>query len=430
MLVATTTMKARRRMQLKTILNRVHHLKSFVYESVELAESDGKPEILVQLRARSNSRPECSGCGRRGSVYDTQSPRQFDFVPLWGIAVVFFYPMRRVNCGRCGVLIERVPWASGKHQLTDAYSWVLARWAQRMSWQQVAQVFETSWNTVYRSVERAVEWGLEHRDTSNIEAIGVDEVHWKTQHLFLTVVYQIDAGCKRLLWIGEHRRAETLLQFFDWLGPERTGRLRFVCSDMWKAYLEVIATKASQAIHVLDRYHIVAQMNRAIDKVRAEETRELKAKGLEPVLVHSRWCLLKRPENLTDPQQIKLADLVRSNLKTIRAYLLKEDFQLFWGYVSPYWAGRFLDGWCHRAMHSRLDPLKTVAKTLRNHRELLLNWFRAKKQFSSGTVEGFNNKLKLTTRSAYGYKSLRVVQIALYHRLGKLPEPECTHRFC
>ena len=170
-------------------------------------------------------------------------------------------------------------------------------------------------------------------------------------------------------------------------------------------------------------------MNKAIDKVRAGEARELKLKGLEPVLKGSRWCLLKRPENLTAAQDVKLADLLRYNLKTVRSYLLKEDFQFFWHYVSPYWAGQFLDRWCTRTMRSKIEPMKAVAKSLRNHRPLILNWFRAKGAISAGIVEGLNNKVKVTTRKAYGFRSFKTIEVALFHILGNLPEPECTHRF-
>src|SRR5262249_40806784 len=129
-------------------------------------------------------------------------------------------------------------------------------------------------------------------------------------------------------------------------------------------------------------------------------------------------------------QQFKLAELLRHNLKTVRSYLLKEELQLLWGYVSPTWAGKFLDGWCRRALRSRIGPMKKVARTLRRHHELILNWFRAEGQISAGIVEGFNNKVKLTTRKAYGFRSFEAMQIALYHVLGNLPEPDATHKFC
>jgi transposase len=418
-------------MQLKTILNRVQKFKSFIYGDVVWLDSNkDNLALLIQMLARANSKPICSGCGNPGPGYDTLPARRFQFVPLWNIAVFFAYALRRVDCPRCGVKVERVPWADGKNTLTKTYMQFLAAWAKRLSWKETAIAFRTTWEKVFRSVEWAVEWGLSHRNLSNVQSIGVDEVLWQRGHKYLTVVYQIDTDCKRLLWVGKDRTIRTLLRFFRIFGKERSAQLLFVCSDMWKPYLKVIAKKASQAIHVLDRFHIVMHMNKAIDEVRAQETRELKARGLAPILTHSRWCLLKRPENLTANQEVKLIDLLRYNLKAVRSYLLKEDFQFFWDYLSPFWAGEFLDLWCKRVMRSRIEPMKKVARMLRSHRELLLNWFRARKTISSGVMEGFNNKLKLTTRKSYGFRTFRAAEIALYHTLGALPEPERTHKFC
>ncbi|MBN2315793.1 MAG: transposase [Sedimentisphaerales bacterium] len=186
------------------------------------------------------------------------------------------------------------------------------------------------------------------------------------------MVYQINKSAVRLLWVGEHRQTKTRLRFFRWFGTDRTRRLHYVCSDMWRPYLKVVAKKAGQAIHILDRFHIMMHFNKAIDKVRAGEARELERKGFDPILKKSRWLFLKRPEKLTAKQDTSLARLLQYNLKTVRSYLLREDFQFFWGYRSAYWAGRFLDRWSSRAMRSRIEPIKQVAKMLRNHREL--NW--------------------------------------------------------
>lgn len=417
-------------MQLKTILNRIEKHRSFVYTDVRLEEGGDRLHLEVDVRPRANGRPVCSGCGRRRPGYDKLVPRRFEFVPMWGIAVYFVYAMRRVECATCGVVVERVPWGSGKSQATTTYAWFLARWAKRLSWSEVADAFQTSWERVFRSVEMAVTWGLEHRDLDDVEAIGIDEVMWRKPYQFLTLVYQIDEGARRLLWVGQDRTVKTLLRFFRAFGRERSARLRFVCSDMWKAYLKVIAKKASGAVHVLDRFHIASHMSKAIDQVRAKEVKRLKADGYEPVLKGMRYCLLKRPENLTENQEVKLAELLAYNLRTVRAYLLKEDFQGFWDYVSPAWAGKFLDRWCTRTMRSRIEPMKRVARMLRRHRPLLLNWFRARGTVSAGAVEGLNNKLKLTTKKAYGFRTFRALEIALYHTLGHLPEPPVTHRFC
>ena len=416
-------------MQFKTILNRVENLKGFVYGDVRLEEGKRGPALLVEIRPRRGSRGHCSGCGHAAPGYDTLAERRFEFVPMWGLLVFFVYAMRRVNCPVCGVKVERVAWADGKSPITTRYGWFLAGWAKRMAWSQVAEAFHTSWHHVAEGVKMAVAWGRAHMNLEGITAIGVDEIAWAKGHTYATVVYQIDAGSRRLLWVGQKRTAKTLLGFFRWLGRERTALVGFVCSDMWKPYLKVIAKKVPAAIHVLDRFHIVSHVGKALDKVRASEAREMHRAGLEPVLSHSRWCLLKRTANLTQRQGVKLKDLVQYNLRTVRAYLLKEELHQFWEYVSAYWAGRFLDAWCTAAMRSRIGPMQDVARMLRRHRELILNWFRARKEFSSGIVEGLNNKAKLAMRMAYGYRSFDILEIVLYHRLGELPEQEFAHRF-
>src|SRR6185295_4303287 len=211
--------------------------------------------------------------------------------------------------------------------------------------------------SVFRSVEKAVRWGREHQDLTGIESVGIDEIYWSTKEKFLTLVYQIDAGRKRLLWLGRERKAKTLLRFFRWFGPVRATQLRFVCSDMWRPYLNVVAKKARQAVHVLDRFHMMSHMSKAIDEVRAKEARQIKAEGGRPILTRARWLLLKRPENLTAKEDVRLVDLIAYNLRSIRSYLLKEDFQFFWEFISPHWAGVFLDRWCTRALRSRIEPM-------------------------------------------------------------------------
>jgi len=417
-------------MQLKTILNRVEPFKSFVYGKARWVEGSCRPTLEVEVHARKNGRAICAGCGRPGPGYDRLPERRFDFVPLWGITVLFVYALRRVDCPTCGVTVERIPWAHGKCHLTNSYRWFLARWAKRLPWDEVARIFHTSWRSVFEAVKHAVFWGFLHRNLGGIEAIGVDEIQWQRGHRYLTLVYQIEDGMKRLLWVAQDRTEESLRGFFQFLSDAERQAIRFVCSDMWQPYLKVIAEQLKQAVHVLDRFHIMKKMNEAIDKVRRSEAARLERDGYEPVLKHSRWCLLKRPENRTEKQTVKLAELLQYNLQSVRSHLLREDFQRFWEYTSPVWAGKFLEQWSTRTMRSKIEPMKKVACSLREHRDLILNWFRARGTVSAGSVEGLNNKAKLTTRKAYGFRTYEAIEIALYHTLGKLPEPEFTHEFC
>ena len=413
-------------MELTTILNHCHRSPGFVYQGAKF--SADQKSIEVRIRPRSGSLAICSGCHERRPGYDHLEERRFEFIPLWGFLVFFLYRMRRVNCRHCGVVVEEVPWGNGKHHLTKVYMQFLAHWARKLSWKEVAESFQTSWEKVCDAVEYVVEWGLQHRTLGPIFAIGVDEMQYAKGHKYLTLVYEID-DLTRLLWVGKERTVETFEGFFAMIGPELSAQIEFVCSDMWKPYLRVIREKCSQALHILDRFHIVAKMNDALDEVRAAEARRMAAAGHAPLLKKSRWCLLKRKHNLTSDQKFRLRDLLRYNLKTVRAYLLKEDFQQFWEYESPAWAGKFLTEWCRQALRSRIEPMKKVARMLRAHRDLILNYFKAKKLFSSGIIEGLNNKAKVTMRKSYGFRTFKVTELALYHALGKLPEPELTHRF-
>jgi len=360
-------------MELITILNRCHRFRGFVYQHARFG-SDNK-SIEVAVRPREGSVAICSGCHQPAPGYDHLPERCFEFIPLWGFLVFLLYRMRRVNCRRCsGVVVEEVPWGDGKHQLTRAYMLLLARWARKLSWKETAEAFHTSWDKVCDAVEYVVTWGLEHRTLAPIQAIGVDEIQYAKGHKYLTLVYQIEQGLTRLLWIGQERTLESFQGFFTLIGTELASKIEFVCSDMWQPYLKVIREKCSQALHILDRFHIVAKMNEALDDVRAEETRRMRQQGYDPVLKKSRWLLLKRKQNLTDKQKFRLRDILRFNLKTVRAYLLKELFQQLWEYNSPTWAGKFLDEWCRQTMRSRIEPLKKIARSLRQHRRLILNY--------------------------------------------------------
>lgn len=414
-------------MNLLTILNHCHHHRGFVYQ--QACFGPDKKSIEVSVRPRHGTAALCSGCRQPAPGYDHLPERRFEFIPFWGFLVFFLYSRRRVQCRTCGVVAEELPWSDGKHQSTKAHMLFLAGWARKLSWTQTAEAFRTSWDRVCDAVEYVVDWGLQHRTLESIQAIGVDEIQYAKGHKYLTLVYQIDQGLTRLLWVGKERTIESFQGFFAVIGEQLASQIRFVCSDMWKPYLDVIREKCSQAVHILDRFHIVAKMNKALDEVRAAESRRMARDGHPPLLSKSRWCVLKRKQNLTAKQKLRLRDLLRYNLQTVRAYLLKEDFQQFWNYNSPRWAGMFLDFWCYQTMRSRIEPLKKIARTLRAHRALLLNYFKARKRFSSGVVEGLNNKAKVTMRRSYGFRTFRVLELALYHSLGNLPRPALTHEF-
>ena len=413
---------------LKSILNEVQPIKGFIYESVRYS-TVWPDTIEVAVVPRQGSQGRCSGCGQACPTYDhAPQPRVWQMPPLFKFALALIYLMRRVNCPRCGVRVEQVPWATGKHSLCDGFRLLLARWARKLSWEETALSFHVSWADVYASVQWVVEYGLEHRVLGNIRAIGIDEICVRVGRVFWTLIYQIDEGLTRLLWVGHDRTEPTLLQGLDSLGAEVCVGIRFVCSDMWAPYLAAVKRRLN-ALHILDRFHIRQLLNKAVDEVRRQEARALAQAGLAPRLKKLRWALLKNRKNWTPGERRRMGELEHSGLASIRAFWLVAAFEHFWTYLSPTWAGKFLDAWCQRVRRSRLKPLKTVAASLWAHREVMLNYFRAKKAISGGVIEGLNNKVKVTFRKSYGFRTDKAREIALFHVLGKLPEPQLIHGF-
>lgn len=210
---------------LKALLNRVQPIKGFVYESVRFSKV--APDTLeVVVFPRLGSKAQCSGCQRHCWTYDHLDTRVWIMPPLWIFSMALIYTMRRVDCPACGVVVEKVPWATGKHSLCDGFRLFRAHWARKLSWEEVALSFRVSWADVYASVQWVVEYGLQHRVLENIQALGIDEISVRVGRGFWTLIYQIDTHLVRLLWIGHDRKQETLLGGLNALGDAVCAGLR------------------------------------------------------------------------------------------------------------------------------------------------------------------------------------------------------------
>lgn len=317
-----------------------------------------------------------------------------------------------------------MPWSFGKSPISLHLSVVIAELTRKQPWQDVAGMLGIHWNTVRAAISRAVEYGLEHRDTSAVRSIGIDEISRRKRFVYQTNVY--DLKDPRLLWTGADRGAATLEQFFEIWGEERTKKLYAICCDMWDPYIKSIKEKAPQAILVFDKFHIIKHLNTAVDDVRKQEYQEKKEENPD-LLKGTKYIWLKNPENLTDKQQARLSRLEKLNLKINRAYLLKESFKKVYEYQYPANAVKYLKWWCSKAMRSRLKPMQKFVKQLRRYWNNVVTYFKV--GITNARVEGLNRKAKVVSTRAYGYKSSKTFALALYHALGQLPLPETIHKF-
>jgi transposase len=381
--------------------------------------------IVISLECHKRRLLPCGSCGTLGRVRDRLAERDWKHVPLWGIAVTLRYASARVTCPKCGkVRVEAIPWSQGKCRLSSGLIGLLASWCKLLAWDQVARLFGVHWNTVATAVRQAVAYGLEHRELGEVLYIGIDELSRQKGHVYVTNVYDLKE--KRLLWSGEGRSQETLRAFFEEHGEALEHKVKAVCCDMWQPYIDILEEYLPDATRVFDKFHIVQHLLKAVDAVRREEAHELKKTNPE-LLKRTRYLWLKNPENLTDKQRARLGYLEKLNLRSNRAYLLKESFREFWEYRCKGWAKRFLAKWFWWATHSKLKPLRDFAWMLRRHEEGILSYFD--ERISNGAVEGMNNKAKVVSHRCYGFRTAKNYITALYHCLGNLPEPELVHRF-
>jgi transposase len=408
-------------MPIKSLIRETISLQGFRIESVDRFSFGIGIKIVPDYRFN----PRCGKCGKPGKYRDSRNERQFKHVPIWGIPVMLSYSPRRVYCNHCrGIYVESMPWAAGKRRLTAAFACYLATWARILPWIEVARLFQCAWGTVSSAVDFVVKYGLENRDLSGITHIGIDEISRKRGHQYLTNVY--DLQTKKLIWSGEGRSEETLRQFFNFLGEERASQLQGICCDIWRPYIKVIEEKAPNAVLVFDKFHIIRHLMNAVDQVRRDEIQE-KGKEHKERMKHTRYIWLKNPWNLTDKQKSRLSTLEQLNLKINRAYLLKEAFRNFWSYSKPGWASKYLKKWFWWATHSRLKPMRDFAWLLRRHEKNILSYFNV--PIHNGSVEGLNNKAKVISHKAYGFRSAKKYILNLYHCMADLPQPKLVHTF-
>jgi len=374
-------------------------------------------------------RPRCSGCGRVGPVYDHQPARRFAFVPLGGIPVFLVYALRRVHCARCGVRVERVPWAAGKSPITRSLALYLADWAKLLSWQEVARRFGVNWRQVYALVDFVVGWGLRHREVSGVQALGIDEIQFGKGHQYLTVVYQLCGRVPRLLYVGQRRDASSLSAFFESMGGGWCASITHVCTGHVESLPQGHRGPCPPSgAHPGPLPHREAAQRggghraaprggppsqRRGDGAQGDALRLSQAPG--------------EPHRAPAPTVERGADCARSGHGA--GVSVEGEVSAVLGIHKPLLGPAVSSAMVQGAMRSRLAPMKKFVHTIRSHEDLILNWFEAKKQYSGGVVEGMNRKINLVTRKSYGFRQFEVLQVALFHTLGGLPEPERTHRF-
>jgi len=334
--------------------------------------------------------------------YDRRMRRVRD-LPSAGYRIVLELEIRRVACCICGtVKRERLDLLANNPHFTKRFAFYVGRRCRQASIRDVAKELKLDWDTVKTLEMQYMRAQIERAGAPAPKAIGIDEIAIRKGHNYRIVVS--DLVRKRPIWFGGDDRSEaSMAQFYAWMGPQKSSKIRLAVMDMWRPFRNVTQDKAPQAAILFDKFHIMRHLGEALDKVRKAEYARLRGKDRR-FIKGQKYTLLSRHDNLTLDGKRSLALLLAANKRLNTAYLLKEAFGQLWDYQREGWARRFFDNWRASLKWQRLQPYERFADMIDRHWDGIAAYCDPENKVSLGFVEGLNNKIRVFQRRAYGLK--------------------------
>jgi transposase len=400
-------------MRCKSVLRRLLDVRGLVVGKTQMQE--GNLEIEVRPRWKT---PRCAQCGAPAPGYDRRPQRRWRHLAFGPCAVTLRFAPRRVQCERCGIGGEALPWAADpRARFTRALEETAAYFATIMDKTAVTRLLGISWRAVDAIVERVVERRLDASRFAGVRILGVDEFSYRKRHHYVTIV--VDHERRRVLWAAPGRSSETLAKFFEALGPRGRAQIQAVTLNMSGGYLKAIREAVPHANIVFDRFHVQQLASQAVDEVRRAMMRAVEDPQARRALKHTRFALLTNPWNLRSDQRAKLADVQRHNAPLYRAYLLKETLAEALSSLRPAHARRKLSEWLAWASRSRLRPFVRLARTLRRHQGGILAYIDLR--LTNGLSERINNRIRMIAHRAFGYHSAQALIAMIFLACGQIP---------
>jgi transposase len=377
--------------------------------------------VTVVLRAK---KPVCSGCGARGLKVKEHRIKPWRHLDLGGLRCRIECRLRRLYCPGCGDVYEMVPWARAGSPYTRDFEDLSAWLAQQMNQTQVTKLMRIGWDSVGKILERVVADYLDEGRLDGLRFIGVDEVSYGADHKFLTCVANHETG--GIVWATEGRNAASLTAFFDGLTDEQKASIKAISIDMSAGYEKAITEAIPDAEIAFDPFHVIQLGAKACDRVRRDEYNRhgRSSSGEGKWIKGTRYSLLKDTAKQTTRQLLKLAEVVLTNKRMYRAFLLYGELRYLYK-VPKHEAAERLEAWLAWASRSRLKPFVKLARTIRKHKAGVLA--AVELNLSNGRLEALNSKARLISHRAYGFHSADAliamiylccagIQIALPHR--------------
>ena len=383
---------------------------------VELKMAEGRVDVFVEHR--SDAKWNCPVCGKLTGLYDHTEERVWRHLDSCQLKTYLHARVPRTGCPEHGIHKVKLPWAETCSRFTLLMErMIIDVISQCSTISGACAVMRVSWDEAFGVMERAVMRGQERKEATVVKHVGVDEKAFRKGHSYLTVVCDLEGSTVE--HVAEDRTIESLAGYYRSLTAEQRLGIEAVAMDMWEPYVQ--ATLAGLPLPadkiVFDRFHIMKQMNHAVDRVRLQEHRQLRDLGCDVLTGTKHWWLYAA-ENLPDRHRSDFAEVKRRSIYTARAWAIKETLRELWSYRSPTWATKFFDRWFGWAKHSQLKPVKKVADMIKSRIGNVLSYCRH--PITNGMAEGLNSKIMAIKRKCCGFRNIDNFKTAIYFHCGGL----------
>lgn len=384
-------------------------------ERVELKLEHG--EVHIYLGHPVAAQWACPECGTMCNLYDHQPSRTWRHLDTCQYRTILHADPPRSDCEKHGPRVVKLPWAEQRSHFTLLFEWLAIDWLREASQKAVGQHLGLSWDEIHGIMERAVERGLSRRQAEPVKRIGIDEKAFRKGHNYFTIVNDLDRP--RVLYVAEERKEASLDGFWSTLTQAQRDGIEGVALDMWDPYVSSVRKHLSDAElkMVFDKYHIASHLGEAVDLVRRQENKVLAEQG-DNRLVGTKYLWLRNPGNFTDAAWDSFVSLRLSNLKTARAWALKESAMALFDFDSERAARKYFGWWYNWATHSRLKPIIEVARTLKGRLDNILTYL--KQRITNAASESINAKIQWVKYTARGFRNKKNFQTAIYFHCGGL----------
>jgi transposase len=390
-------------------------------DRVELKLCDG--EVHVYLEHHEVEQWPCPECREACRQYDHQPERQWRHLDTCQYQTILHAKPPRAECDQHGVRVAKLPWAEPSSRFTALFERLAIDWLTAASQKAVGERLGLSWDEVHGIMERAVERGLERRQAEPLPRLGVDEKAFRKGQKYFTLVNDLERS--RVLYVAEDRTQTSLDGFWPTLSPEQVASIEAVALDMWDPYIASVREHVPEAGGkiVFDKFHIAKHLGEAVDRVRRRENKTLRAAG-DDRLAGTRYDWLRNPAAMEPKDRREFAELRKSELKTARAWALKEAAMALFSYVYERPARKHFRWWYGWAVRSRLQPMIETARMLKRRLENVLTYLRHR--ITNAASESINSKIQWVKYTARGFRNKKNFQVAIYFHCGGLDmAPSC-----